>query len=370
MEINLNSIQFNDNYRNKRVLITGHTGFKGTWLALWLKKLGADVYGISIQNNNNSHYYSLNLDIKTYNIDIRNLNQLSDVIKKIQPDIVFHLAAQALVKEGYLNPEITYQTNVMGTFNVFESVKKLLKETVIINVTSDKVYKNNEWQWPFREDDVLGGFDPYSSSKAMSELLTDSFRNSFFNLSDYGTKHNVLLASVRAGNVIGGGDWAEDRIIPDIFRATMRKETVDIRNPWAIRPWQHVLEPLSGYLLLGSKLLDNRIQLAKAWNFGPIDDANTTVNDLVSQMSNEWTDIKYKRLDYNGPHEAGILKLDSYLSKSELEWKPVLNLAETIKFTAKWYKEYIISNTIISEQQLKEYFQLALEQSQVWIKKK
>lgn len=364
-------IQFDDIYRNKKVLITGHTGFKGSWLALWLKMLGARVYGISLANTENSiHYSALNLNITSYEADIREYTNISKIIKAISPDVIFHLAAQALVKDSYLNPGLTYDTNVLGTFNVFESVRMLNSKAAIINITSDKVYKNKGWSWPYRESDELGGFDPYSSSKAMSELLTDSYRNSFFNINEYAKSHNVLLTSVRAGNVIGGGDWAKHRIVPDIFRSTKQNKEVEIRNPNAIRPWQHVLEPLSGYLLLGSELVKGNVNYATAWNFGPDNLANITVFELVQKMASVWPAITYKKLKYKGPHEAGILKLDSSFARGVLNWNPVFTIDDTIQYTTNWYKEYIENKKLITEKQLLYYLNSALEKSTVWIQKK
>ena len=364
-------IQFDDIYRNKKVLITGHTGFKGTWLALWLKKLGAKVYGISLPiTEYNAHYSALNLGIASFEADILDYKTTSDIIKNVTPDIIFHLAAQALVRDSYLNPRLTYNTNVLGTLNVFESVRLLNSKVVIINVTSDKVYKNKEWNWPYRENDELGGYDPYSSSKAMSEILTDSYRNSFFNVNTYSNNHNVLLASVRAGNVIGGGDWAKDRIVPDVFRSTYQNKAVDIRNPKAIRPWQHVLEPLSGYLLLGSMLINENVNCSTAWNFGPDSHANITVLELVKKIASYWSVITYNELEYIGPHEAGILKLDSSLARAKLNWKPVLTIDDTINFTTDWYREKFENNNVISEKQLQRYLTKDLEKSSVWIKKK
>jgi len=252
---------FNGIYRNKTVLITGHTGFKGSWLSLWLKKLGAYVIGYSLKEYpNTKHFFELKLDVENIFADVRDRDTLKKAIITYKPDIIFHLAAQSLVRESYRDPIATYETNVIGTLNLLEAVRNCEAVKAIVNVTTDKVYENKKQDSGYKETDNLGGFDPYSSSKACSEILTSSYRDSFFN----NNKHKILIASARAGNVIGGGDWANDRLIPDITRAVIKKEKVKIRNPASVRPWQHVLEPLSGYLLLGQKLLEGKKTFASA----------------------------------------------------------------------------------------------------------
>ena len=272
-------------YKGKKVLLTGHTGFKGSWLALWLHKMGADVVGIALPAPTSpNHLELLNLNITSEMIDIRDAKAINKAFQKHQPEIVFHLAAQPLVRYSYENPHETFETNVMGTINIYEAVRNCSSVEVIVNITSDKCYDNKEWIWGYRENDAMGGYDPYSASKGCAELVTASYRNSFFNLDSYGKSHNVLLASCRAGNVIGGGDWADDRLIPDIMRAVDKNETVTIRSPHATRPWQHVLEPLSGYLLVGQKLLEGKKEFADGWNFGPSDEGSISVKEVVEHI--------------------------------------------------------------------------------------
>ena len=263
-------MMFNNIYKNKKILVTGHTGFKGTWLCLWLEMLGAKVIGYSIDIPTKPSLFEM---VKPKCIDIRanisDFKKLNSVIKKYKPDIIFHLAAQPLVRLSYKKTLDTYQTNVIGTANILESIKLNKFVKAVVAITTDKVYLNNETGKPFRENDPLGGYDPYSASKAACEIVISSYRDSFFNIRDYGKKHNTLIASARAGNVIGGGDFAKDRLIPDFIKAILANKNLKIRNPKAIRPWQHVLEPLSGYLMLGAKLLKGKKEFAQAWNFGP-----------------------------------------------------------------------------------------------------
>ena len=316
---------FNRIYHNTRVLITGHTGFKGSWLALWLSTMGANVTGYSLPPPTEpNHFDLLGLDINSIIGDIRDAEKLKRVFKEQQPEIVFHLAAQPIVRFSYKDPVETFSSNVMGTINVFEASRESGTVRAIVNVTSDKCYENREWPWGYREIDPLGGYDPYSASKGCAELITSCWRNSFFNLKDYGSTHHTLLASGRAGNVIGGGDWAADRLIPDMMRAVSQNGKVKIRNPHATRPWQHVLEPLSGYLLLGQRLLEGRKEFAEAWNFGPSDDGNATVEEIVGQVKKAWPKIDYEiQCDSDQPHEAGMLRLDCSKARAKLQWRPV-----------------------------------------------
>ena len=359
---------FDNIYSGKKVLITGHTGFKGSWLALWLKELGADIVGLSLKPlTNPSHFELLQLDIKSIIGDIRNYDLVSEVISEEKPDIVFHLAAQAIVRDSYEIPRETYETNVMGTLNIFEACRKSSSVKAIINVTSDKCYENKEQIWGYRENDPMGGFDPYSSSKGCSEILTASYRNSFFNLNSYGKSHNTLLASARAGNVIGGGDWAEYRLIPDIMKAISKNEKVEIRSPKATRPWQHVLEPLSGYLLLGSKLLKGKKEYAEGWNFGPKDESTITVEEVVKNIKTYWNDLEYAiQSDNNNLHEANLLKLDCTKAKNILGWEPAWDNEECFEKTTIWYKDFYISNKINTQDDLKSYIKSAQKKQLIW----
>ena len=348
---------FNGIYNDKTVLVTGHTGFKGSWLSLWLKKLGAKVIGYAFEPPTKpNHFNLLNLDMNSIIDDIRDIEKVASVFIKYRPDIVFHLAAQSLVKESYKNPHETYETNVMGTVNLFEAIKKSKSVKAVLNITTDKCYENREWVWGYRENDPLGGYDPYSSSKGCSELVTTSYWRSFFNLDDYRKNHTTLIASCRAGNVIGGGDWAQDRLIPDIVKATSKGEKVAIRNPYSTRPWQHVLESLSGYLLLGKKLLEGKKEYVGAWNFGPSDYDNLTVKQVVEIAKNTWNKIDFhlENLDEK-PHEANFLKLDCSKANLKLQWKPKWRAEEAIEKTINWYKEYYHKKEIITCNNLNNY---------------
>jgi len=355
-------------YKNKNVLITGHTGFKGSWLALWLNKMGANVFGFALKNEDSpNHIDLLNIPIKQKYGDIRVLGELQNYLKEIQPDIVFHLAAQALVKKSYLDPIETYSTNVMGTLNVFEACKKTPSVKAIVNVTSDKCYENQEWHWGYRENEPMGGFDPYSASKACSEILTSSYRNSYFNIDNYKSTHEVLVASGRAGNVIGGGDWAADRLIPDIVKATSRNEVVKIRNPKATRPWQHVLEPLSGYLTLGWKLLNQNKDYAEAWNFGPDMQSNLPVNEIAELSKKQWKDIQIEfSKDPNDQHEAHLLMLECSKANKLLKWKPVWGIDRTLEKTIGWYRDYYNSGKVETENDIADYVKDAFKSNISW----
>jgi CDP-glucose 4,6-dehydratase len=337
-------------------------------LALWLQQMGAIVYGYSLENEDEVNHLSLlNLDIEEKIDDIRNSEILQQYFNEIQPDIVFHLAAQALVRKSYDDPVETFSTNVMGTLNIFEASRKTPSVKAIINVTTDKCYENKEWEWGYRENEAMGGYDPYSASKGCSELLTSSYRNSYFNNNDYGEKHDVLLASGRAGNVIGGGDWAADRLIPDIIKAAAIKKTVLIRNPLATRPWQHVLEPLSGYLTLGYKLLQKEISVADGWNFGPDIHSNLQVGDIVKLSNEYWSAIQTEiSKNTNEHHEANLLMLDCTKANKTLKWKAVWDLDKTIDKTISWYKSYYENNKVLSLEDLTEYISDAQSANILW----
>lgn len=340
-QINLIKNSFN----NKKVFLTGHTGFKGSWLLSWLNSLGADIKGYSLAPDKNfsSLYEQINGDNLCTSIiaDIRDEKWIKKEIKKFQPDYIFHLAAQPLVRISYNMPLETYETNIMGTAYILDALRELKKKCVGIIVTTDKVYENQEWLYPYRENEPLGGYDPYSSSKAACELVINSYRRSFFNPDTFQT-HEKAIASVRAGNVIGGGDWAKDRIIPDMVKAFSSGKILNIRNPRAIRPWQHVLEPLGGYLLLGAKMYKDP-SLGGAWNFGPRSDETVTVKELIELAAQHWKDgkVEYKN-EENQPHEAGNLKLDISKAINLLNWHPVYNANQTIQLTVEWYKNKII----------------------------
>jgi len=327
-------------YKNKRILITGDTGFKGSWLALWLNSLGAKVYGYALPAvKENSHFNLLNLskNITHYDGNLLDFDKLYQIILEIQPEIVFHLAAQALVRLSYDEPKLTFDTNIAGSVNILEVIRNTRFVKSLIYVTSDKCYKNKEWIWGYRENDELGGHDPYSASKAAAEIVFSSYLNSFFS-----KKSNIGIASVRAGNVIGGGDWALDRIIPDCIRSIMNNKEVEIRNPLSTRPWQHVLEPLYGYMLLAQKLYHNPKEFSGSWNFGPTISSIKTVKELSEKTIAILGkgSLKIGNKD-NVKHEAGLLQLNCDKSNHLLGWSPVWNFEQTIKITIEWYKGYI-----------------------------
>ncbi len=325
-------------YRGKKVLLTGHTGFKGAWLSLWLKKMGAEVCGFSLVAEKESLFNILDLESdleKSIIGDIRNSQDLEKAVQDFEPEIMIHMAAQALVRQSYFDPLETYQTNVIGTLNVFEAARKCKTLKVITNITTDKCYENKEINYAYKEKDSLGGYDPYSSSKACAEILTSSYRRSFF------SKEGISLASVRAGNVIGGGDFSTDRIIPDIFRAICNNKEVELRSPKSIRPWQHVLEPILGYLALSKNLFEKGDDFAKAYNFGPNSDSEQNVENLTRKFIEEIGVGSYKINSNADLHEAGILKLDNSLVKEEIGWNPRLSFNESISWTANWYKKYL-----------------------------
>lgn len=348
---------FGGAYQGKRVLLTGHTGFKGSWLAFWLQRLGADVCGCSLPSPTEpSHWNLLQMDMRSELVDVRDFQALEKVFCEFEPEIVFHLAAQPLVRASYRDPVETWSTNVMGTLNVFEACRKTESVRAIVNVTSDKCYENREWDRGYREDDAMGGYDPYSASKGCSELLTASYRNSYFNNADFGEKHETLLASCRAGNVIGGGDWAEDRLVPDIMRAVASGNTVEIRNPHATRPWQHVLEPLSGYLLVGRRLLEGLPEYNGGWNFGPDESSDLSVREVVENIKLHWNQIDYRLAQVVGaPHEAHLLKLDCAKAREQLGWHPIWSGDITFAKTVGWYREFYESGHLMTESDLDEY---------------
>jgi len=330
-------------WRNKRVLITGNTGFKGSWLSLWLEHLGAKVYGCALKPNTNPNLFEVarvEEGSEVYFCDIRDYSKLNLFLRELEPEIIFHLAAQPLVSNSYLNPLETYSTNVMGLVNLFDISRNLLKLKVIVNITTDKCYENlNVKTKTYQEEDLLGGYDPYSNSKACSELITNSFRNSFFNPTNY-SEHGVAIASARAGNVIGGGDWSQDRLIPDVIRSYISKTTLQLRNPSSTRPWQHVLEPLRGYLDLAQNLYLNGCEFGSAWNFGPNEDDVKTVEWVVKEAEKNLPELKYLIDDDISFHEASYLKLNSNKAWHYLDWKSLLASEDVIDQTCKWYKAF------------------------------
>jgi CDP-glucose 4,6-dehydratase len=362
-------IQFADIYNNKKVLVTGHTGFKGSWLCLWLKKMGAHVTGYALQPETvPNHYNLLDLGISSVIGDVRNFKKVKDVFEAVKPEIVFHLAAQPLVRRSYQDPRETYETNIMGTVNVYEAARQCDSVRAIVCITSDKVYENREWLWGYRENDPMGGHDPYSSSKGCTEIITSSYRNSFFNQEQFGGKGSMLLASARAGNVIGGGDWAEDRLVPDIMRATARSEVVTIRNPVSTRPWQHVLEPLSGYLIVGQKLLEGQKSFAEAWNFGPMEEGAISVENVVERIKKNWDRVSYVLSEgTSSSHEANYLKIDCSKAHIKLKWFPVWDSEKAFAATTEWYREFYTQSSLLSEKQLDSYIEAAKEAQACWV---
>lgn len=344
-------------FKNKRVLVTGHTGFKGSWLTKILINLGADVTGYSLEPAADPNLFSISGisdKIKSAFGDIRDLEQLKLVFKDSRPEIVFHLAAQPLVIEGYKNPVYTYETNVIGTANILECIRLFGGVRSFLNVTTDKVYKNMEWEWGYRENDPLNGFDPYSNSKSCSELVTESYKNSFFN--DKG----IAISTARAGNVIGGGDFASDRIIPDCVRAVEKQESIMVRNSHSIRPYQHVLEPLFAYLLIAERQYDN-IELSGCYNIGPDDRDCISTGNLVNLFCEKWGDgASWINRPVEGPHEANFLKLDCSKFKSHFNWMPKWSVDIAVEKTIDWYKSYLLHGNIseIMDKQINEFLSL------------
>lgn len=332
-------------WHNKRVFITGHTGFKGSWLSLWLQSMGAEVKGYALSPPTTPSLYweaQIASGIHSEIGDIRDLDKITNSMVDFDPDILIHMAAQPLVRESYKEPVETYSTNVIGTVNVLEAARRCPSIRVIVNVTTDKCYENKEWVWGYREEDPMGGHDPYSSSKGCAELVTAAYRNSFFS-----GLSNVALASVRAGNVIGGGDWAVDRLIPDILRAFEVNIPVVIRNPGATRPWQHVLEPLSGYLVLAQRLWDDKEKYSEAWNFGPRDDDVKPVEWIMEHMVDYWGEGASWTLDDKPQlHEARLLKLDISKARSRLNWTPTWSLDTALKKIVSWHRAWLYGSDV------------------------
>ena len=356
-------------YAGKTALVTGHSGFKGSWLMLWLQELGCRVVGYSLPAPTEpNHLGLLSLNGTTVTGDVRDRSRLAGVVREYRPDIVFHLAAQPLVRRSYRDPVETFDSNILGTVSVFEACRaSALSPQAIVCVTSDKVYENRECAWGYRETDSLGGYDPYSCSKACTELIAACYRNSYFNLAEYGRSHGTLLATARAGNVIGGGDWAEDRLVADLVRATVEGRPLVLRNPHSVRPWQHVLEPLSGYLLLGHKLLQQQAAFAGAWNFGPDEDGAVSVAAIVEQFQAVWPRVCYEyQPPASAPHEAGLLKLDSSKARDQMNWSPVWKWTEAVAVTAEWYRAFYESGKPLSRRDLAAYVEAARRHNLSW----
>ena len=363
---------YSDIYSGKTVLITGHTGFKGSWLVAWLKTLGANVVGLALDPATTpNHFEAAGLveGISDHRIDIRDAEKITGLFQQVKPDFVFHLAAQALVRRSYDDPEETWSVNVMGTLHVLEALRKLTSQCTAVMITSDKCYDNVEWIWGYRENDALGGPDPYSASKGAAELVIKSHVKSFFQKE----KTNVRIASARAGNVIGGGDWSVDRIVPDCVKAWSEGEIVKLRNPHATRPWQHVLEPLSGYLTLAVALSDDIRLHGESFNFGPQAQQNKSVLELVKSMANHWDKVKWEDVSgiTKGPYESGLLKLNCDKALHLLNWHAVMNFEQTVAFTTDWYRTYYNDPSSIGDfttRQVNQYRSVAINNEMAWAK--
>ena len=360
-----------ETFKGKTVLITGHTGFKGSWLSLWLHTLGAKVIGVSIDiPTEPSNYKACKMDelIDSFELDIRDYEGLKSIIHNSKPDFVFHLAAQPLVRESYNSPLETFSVNAIGSANILESLREYKKRIHVIMITSDKAYDNVEWVWGYKETDRLGGKDPYSASKGMAELIIKSYYHSYY----HDSNSNVRIGIARAGNVIGGGDWASDRIVADCMRSWSKDKVVEIRNPNATRPWQHVLEPLSGYLSLAMEIYASNCLHGEAYNFGPPADQDFSVKSLIEEMSLSWENVRWKDIskDYSHLHEAGLLKLNCDKALFDLEWLPTMDFVETVKMTIDWYKAFYGSSGIamkdFSIAQIEEYSNLAIKRDRSW----
>ncbi len=358
-------------FKNSRVIVTGHTGFKGSWLTAWLKQLGANVMGISLDPHTYPSHFQvskINKGIKDIRLDIRDRKKLEKKIVSFKPNFIFHLAAQALVGSSYKNPQLTWQTNVFGTLNVLESLRKLKNECNVVIITSDKCYFNKEVHYGYKETDVLGGKDPYSGSKASAELLIKSYVSSFFD-----SKSKIRIATARAGNVIGGGDWSENRIVPDCIRSWSKNKKAKLRNPNSTRPWQHVLEAVGGYLCLAINLKFNKNLHGESFNFGPNLSKEYSVLDLVKTMGNHWKNVSWKKVTKSKKKyfESGLLRLNCKKANTLIKWKTILKFDELMSMVADWYKYYYLNKKYGSEttsKQIKKYQNLAAKRGMSWAK--
>jgi CDP-glucose 4,6-dehydratase len=358
-------------YQGKNILLTGDTGFKGSWMAYWLTKMGANVVGFSKDIPSEPSHFKLLNNANKENItgDVADIKQLQTAFSNTKIDLVFHLAAQSLVRYSYKHPLETFHTNVMGTANIIDLSRHHLSVKGVVVVTSDKCYENFEDDRPYNETDRMGGYDPYSASKGCAELVTSSFRRSYFPVNEFGKKHHFVLASGRAGNVIGGGDWSEDRLIPDIVKNASKGASTEIRNPKATRPWQHVLEPISGYLLLGQKILEGDASVSDGWNFGPENNETLSVAEVLEKAISIWPSIIYDTPpQQNILHEAKLLRLDCTKAKSHLNWRPVWNTDTAIENTVLWYKNFYEHTVLNTEADLRSYITKAKELNYVWAK--
>lgn len=357
-------------WKNRRVFLTGHTGFKGSWLSLWLEHFGAQVTGYALPPPTTPSLFEqagVVRAVHSLTADIREPVRLRDAIEDCRPEVVIHMAAQSVVRRGYEDPAETYAVNVMGTVNLLEALRQLCQPCTVVNITSDKCYENREWAWGYRESDALGGRDPYSNSKSCAELVTSAYRESFFPVDRFG-EHGVAIASARAGNVIGGGDWTSDQLIPDLLRAFMAKEPCLIRSPQSVRPWQFVLEPLRGYLLLAERLAQDPGAFSSAWNFGPADNDARPVSWIADRLASLWGEgAQWTHDGASHPHEAHLLKLDSSRARSELRWLPLLPLPTALEWTARWYRACQDRTDLaaLTRQQILEYEAMASQKEVV-----
>jgi CDP-glucose 4,6-dehydratase len=359
---NMEMSLFGQIYRDKKVLVTGHSGFKGRWLSVWLEALGAEVHGVSLNplDEKEKNSFSLNM-AKEYVLDIRDADGLANLLVEVSPEIIFHLAAQSLVLPSLETPLDTLNTNILGTANLLNACRFVKSVKAVLVVTSDKVYRNNEWDWAYRETDKLGGLDPYSASKSATELIVDSFRHSFFQ-----TELAPLIASARAGNVIGGGDWSPFRLLPDVARAVIYNEDLVVRNPQSVRPWQHVLDSLSGYLMLGKTLFEGNPVSSGAWNFGPANTENFSVQDLLLEIIKTWPDLTWKERVQIEKVESKLLTVDSSKAAQRLGWQTTWDTATSIANTIDWYQSYRVTGTGLTKDQLNEYCEFAKSKNACW----